>query len=182
MSLVVEHHDLLRVLAGGPQVAQHPTHHRLRGLLERVVGTVTPKQQTRIACDVADLLGVLELKSVKVRDHDAGLLQAALDVCRDQIAQVVVVLGILWQQDAQPVPDGDARRDDQEAVGKACVPRRLRLIQCLLGDQHCHHHGLARAGRHLLRNSGQAGIVRVVVRRESLTPIGHTHPCGRRPW
>ena len=104
--LVVEHHDLLLVR---PEVAQDAAHHRLRRLLERVVLAVALQQEARVLRDALDLLGVLELEGVVVRDHDARMLEAALEVGGDQVAQVVVVLGILGQQHAEPVADRDAR-------------------------------------------------------------------------
>jgi hypothetical protein len=63
----------------------------------------------------------------------------------------------------EPVPDGDARRDDQEALGVASVARLCDLVEGLPGDEHRHHDGLARAGRHLQGHAGDALVVQPVL-------------------
>ena len=42
-----------------------------------------------------------------------GFLKAALEVGGDEVAQVVVVLRVLREQDAEAVADRDARGDDR---------------------------------------------------------------------
>ena len=54
-------------------------------------------------------LASLSWKAWKFVIDDARVLEAALEVGGDQVAQVVVVLGVLGQQHAEPVADGDAR-------------------------------------------------------------------------
>ena len=70
--LVVQHHDLLLIRA---EVAQDAAHHGLRRLLERVVLAVALQQEARVLRDTPDLLGVLQLKGVVVRDRDARMLE-----------------------------------------------------------------------------------------------------------
>ena len=83
-------------------------------------------------------------------------------VRRDDVALAVVVVGVVRQQHAQPVANGDAGRDDQEGVGEAGVLRVGELVERVPGDEHGHDDGLAGAGGHLERHARQAGVGRVV--------------------
>ena len=104
--------------------------------------------------DALARLGLPELERVEVRDHDPRLAEVLLQVGGDEVAELVVVLLVLGQQHAEPVPDRQARGDDQEPPGEPGVVRAGRLVQRLPGDQHRHHDGLAAAGGHLQRRPG----------------------------
>ena len=60
------------------------------------------------------------------------LRQLLAQVGRHDVDLAVVVVRIVWQQHAQAVADGDARRDDQEGVGEARIlaSRRSLLSAC----------------------------------------------------
>lgn len=85
---------------------------------------------------------------------------------------------VAGQQHPQPVPDGDALGDHEEAVGEAGVPRAVRVVQRLPGDEHRHDNGLARACGHLQRRPGQAGVVHGVRLVETATPVGAGPPAS----
>ena len=67
----------------------------------------------------ADLLA--ELEGVKVGDDDPGLAELFKLVAGDDVAKAVVIVGVVGEQDAQTVADGDAGADDQERVGETGV-------------------------------------------------------------
>ena len=82
----------------------------------------------------------------------------SIQVGGDETAQLVVVLLVLREQDAEPVPDRQAGGDDEEPLGEAHVVRLGHLVQRLPGDEHGHHDGLAGASRHLQRDPVQAEV------------------------
>ena len=81
-----------------------------------------------------------------------------MQVGGDEAAELVIVLLVLREQDAEPVPDRQARGDDEEPLGEAHVVRLGGLVQRLPGDEHRHHHGLAGTSRHLQRDPVQAEV------------------------
>jgi len=97
-------------------------------------------------------------KGMEVRDDDlrVGELRAVLG--RDEVALAVVVVGVLGEQDAEAVADRDAGRDDKEGVGEPRVLAVGRLVERLPGDEHRHHHRLARPGGHLVRHAEEARV------------------------
>jgi len=97
------------------------------------------------------------LQGVEVRDDDPRRAQLALVLRRDDVEFAVVAVRVGRKQDAQPVADRDAGRDDEEGVGEPPVVGVSPLVEHLPGDQHGHHDRLAAAGRHLARDAEQVG-------------------------
>jgi hypothetical protein len=160
---VVDDDDLaLAPAALGPaaEIAQHAGDHLIVGLLELVglVG-VAGEELLGVGGDALELLGVPELEGVVVRDGDLGLLEGAPEIVRDEVALAVVVLVVAGVEHAQAIADGDARGDDEEPLGEAGVLRGEDLVDGLPGDEHRHHHGLARARRHLQAEAREAVVV-----------------------
>ena len=94
-----------------------------------------------------------DLERVEVGDEDLGPAELPDQVGRDQVAEPVVVLGVVGPEHPQPVADGDARSDDEERVGEPAILRVGDLVQGVPGDEHGHDDRLARAGRHLHRDA-----------------------------
>ena len=95
---------------------------------------------------------------MEVGDDELGLVQFLRQVRRNQVHLGVVVVGIIGQQHAQAVADGDARRDNQKRIGETRILGVGQLVQRLPGDQHGHDEGLAGAGGHLEGNAEQTGL------------------------
>ena len=90
---------------------------------------------------------------MEIGDEDLGPAKLADQVGRDQVAEPVVVLGVVGREHPQPVADGDARSDDEERVGEPAILGVGDLVQGVPGDKHGHDDRLARAGRHLHRDA-----------------------------
>ena len=80
-------------------------------------------EPTRLA-----LLGLAALELVVVGDDDLRLAEVATRSVGDEVAQLVVVLVVLGEQDAEPVADRQAGGDDEEPVGEARVVRAGRTL------------------------------------------------------
>ena len=79
-------------------------------------------------------------------------------VGRDQFAVAVIAVGVVGLQDAQPVLDGDAGRDDQEAAAEQpAVGRRTALTVCQ-AISIAMTVVLPAAGRHLHGDAEQFGV------------------------
>ena len=155
MCLVVEDDDvLLRADA-----SQHPTHHLALGLLEALEVPVRSGQHLLRGGRCAELVASQE--GVEVRDHHSGRLKTLKEIVREEVALLVVVVRGVRLEDAQPITDGDAGRDDQECVAEALVLRIVELVQRLPGDDHAHHHRLASACGHLECDPIQAAALLV---------------------
>src|SRR5215468_466956 len=90
-----------------------------------------------------------------------------------------VVLVVFGEQDAEPVPDRPAGGDDEEPLGEPRVVRLGDLVERLPGDEHRHHDGLARPGRHLQRDPVKAAVARGVRVVELVADPGVAHLlCG----
>ena len=61
------------------------------------------------------------IERVVVRDHDGCGLQPLMQIRRQEIAFLVVVVRSVRLQDPQAVADGDAGRDDEEGVAEPLV-------------------------------------------------------------
>ena len=59
-----------------------------------------------------------QLEGVVVGDDDLGPVHVVEHVARNELAVVVVAVGVVGLEDAQAVLDREARRDDQEAAGE----------------------------------------------------------------
>ena len=175
--LVVEHHDLALARPEGPQ---HPGRHHVRRLGEGVgqVGPTAPKELSGVGRHPLDLLGVAGQEGVVVDDLDLRLQEGVPQVARDEVPLAVVALLPFGMEDAEAVADGDAGRDDQEALGEASVGRRHDFVDRLPGDEHGHHDGLAGAGRHLQPDPGQAVVVEPVLRLEAAAVVGGAVAAG----
>jgi hypothetical protein len=98
------------------------------------------------------------LEAVEVGDDDLRPAEVTHPFRGHDVEQAVVVVRVGRQQHPQPIPDGDARSDDEEGVAEPAVLRVGHLVERVPGDQHRHHHGLAGPGRHLVRYPEQARI------------------------
>ena len=143
-----------------PSVAADPGNHLAPGLQERARRAGAARQELLgERADRLALLGLAALELVVVGDDDLRLAEIADQVVGDEAAELVVVLVVLGEQDAEPVPDRQAGGDDEEPAGEARVVRLGDLVQRLPGDEHRHHDGLAGAGRHLQRDPVQAEVM-----------------------
>ena len=86
---------------------------------------------------------------MEVGDHHLGAVEPVHQLGRHDVELAVVVVGVVGQQHAQAVADGDARRHDEERIAEPGVLRRLDLVERVPGDEHRHDHGLAAARGHL---------------------------------
>ncbi len=82
---------------------------------------------------------------MEVGDEDLGPAKLPDQVGRDQVAEPVVVLGVVGPEDPQSVADGDSRRDDEERIGEPAILRVGDLVQSVPGDEHGHDDRLARS-------------------------------------
>jgi hypothetical protein len=150
VGLVVDDHDV--PLA--PQLPADPVDHLGRSLVE--VGA-------------QDLLGQLVRldqlagpEGMEIGDQDLGPAELPEQVGRNEVAQPVVVLGVVGPEHPQPVADRDPGGDHEERVGEPAVLRVGDLVQGVPGDQHGHDDRLARSGRHLHRDAVEPRVGRVV--------------------
>ncbi len=157
VSLVVQNDDLP---PAGAELSTDAGDHLIGRLLEWAwrVGGAGEKLLGQSG-DSSALFGLAQLEGMKVGDDDPRLVERAVQVGRHEVAQPVVVVRMLGKQDPQPITDGDAWRDDEEVFGEASVLRAGDLVQGVPGDEHCHDHGLARAGGHFERDSGEGVVV-----------------------
>ena len=154
VGLVVEDDDVLLV-------AQFPTDaadHLVRRFGERAVVSLGENRLRELSG--RDLLAQFE--GVEVRDEILAWPSCSSRWAGNDVPLAVIVLRVVRQQHAQPVADGDARRDDQKRIGEAGVLRIGELVQRLPGNEHGHDDRLAGAGRHLESHARQAGVGLVV--------------------
>ncbi len=118
------------------------------------------------ASALGQLDALAQLEGVIVGDDDLGAVHVVEHVARDELAAGVVAVRIVRLQDAQPVLDRQAGRDDEKAAGEVLAARAAHGVDRLPGDQHRHDGGLARAGRQLQREPHQFGIGVLVGRGE----------------
>lgn len=97
-----------------------------------------------------------------VGDDDLALPELFEKLGRNDVALAVIVGRIVRQQHAQPVANGDPRRDDQEGIGESRVPRIGELVERVPCDEHRHDHGLPGTGRHLEGRARKAWVGTVV--------------------
>ena len=129
--LVVDDDDVLE----RQQLAAGALQHLAFGL-DRRDRLAAPLQER--ASDLGQLHRLALLEGVIVGDDDLGLADVRQHVGGQNLARAVVAVGIVRQQDAQPVADRDARRDDQEAAAEEIARRRAHGVDRLPGDQHRH--------------------------------------------
>ena len=99
-----------------------------------------------------------DLESVEVGDEDLRPAELPDQVGGNEVAEPVVVLGVVGIEYPKPVADRDPRGDDEEGVGEPAVLRVGDLVQSVPGDEHGHDDRLARAGRHLHRDAGEPWV------------------------
>ena len=148
---VVEDHDVAHPQEFGNDPLQHLPF-RLLGL----DGLSAPLKQSATAPGQFDPISQFE--GMEVGDDDPRLLKIRQHVVRDQLAALVVAVGVIGLEDAKAVLDGDARSHHQKAIREALALGMPNRIDGLPGDQHRHHRGFACAGRQLERQAGQPGI------------------------
>ncbi len=147
--LVVEDHEILRG-------AEHPADaadHLARRFLEPVEVAARAGEDLLGQCRCLLLLPSDE--GVVVGDLDRRRLESVQLLRRHEVHRPVEGLGIVGQEHAEAVADGDPRRDDEEAGAEPLVVRVGELVERLPGDQHPHHDGLARTRGHLECEPGQ---------------------------
>jgi hypothetical protein len=167
--LIVQHDDALQA----HQVGHDPLHHLPFGFQRVQLRTAALEQGTRALGEVdplAQLEGVIvgqhDLRPVDVREHVAG----------DQLAALVVAVGVIGRHHAQPVANR-AGRDDEEAAREGLAVRVADGVDRLPGNQHRHDRRLAGAGRQFQRETQQFRVGLLVrpldVLPEFVTPLAH---------
>ena len=109
MRLVVEDEDVLHAHQVGHDALEH-----LAFGFQRVQFVAAPLKQRAPALGELDALAQLE--GVVVGDDDLGPVHIVQHVAGDELAAGVVAVGIVGLEDAQPVLDGEAGRDDEKAT------------------------------------------------------------------
>ena len=97
-----------------------------------------------------------------IGDDDFAAAQVAHHVARDQLTGFVVALGVVGQQHAQPVFDGQAGGHQQKAARVFFAVGATHRVDGLPSNQHGHDGGLARTRGQLERQAQQAGVGLVV--------------------
>ena len=142
------------------QVRHDALEHLAFGFKRIELLAVPPLQQP--APTLGQLDALTRLEGVVIRDDDLGALQVAAHVAGHQFAPLVVAVGVIGLQHAQPVFDGQARRDQQKPACELLAVGAAYRIDGLPGNQHRHHGGFASARRELKGQAHQLGI-RIVV-------------------
>ena len=138
MGFVVEDHDPLHA----HQVGHDTLDHLAFGFEGPDLFTVT-LQQTAIPR--RKIHRFTELECVVVGDDDLGLFKITQHLSGYQFPALVIAVGVIREQDAESVPDGDAGCDDQEPAGVFLAAWAACCVDRLPGDEHRHDGGLARA-------------------------------------
>ncbi len=142
VGFVVDRHYVLHA----HEVGHHPLQHLAFGL--KGVQFLAPALEQRTSA-FGEIQPLAQLEGVVVGDDDLGPVQVGQHVVRDQLATVVVAVRVVRLEHAQPVADGDAGRNDQEAAREPPALRPTHCVDSLPRDEHRHHRGLSRAGRQL---------------------------------
>ena len=149
--LVVEHDDVLEA----HQAGHDPLEHLAFGF-QRV--QFRPAALEQGAGSFREVDPLAQLEGVIVGQHDLGPVDVGEHVAGDQLAALVVAVRVIGHQHAQPVANGDAGGDDQEAAREGLAVRMADGIDRLPGDQHRHDGRLAGAGGELQRKPQQFGV------------------------
>ena len=121
MRLVVDHHHVRH----GHEFWHYPLQH-LPLRFERI-GRLARAPLKQLAAAFGKVDALTQLECVEVGDNDDGTVQVINHIARDQLSISVVALGVVREQDTQPVANRQAWRDDQKAARKA----RVRLSKAL---------------------------------------------------
>src|SRR5450432_118033 len=97
-----------------------------------------------------------------VRDDDFGSFDIAQHVARHQFAALVVAVRVVGLEYAEPVANGQARRDYQESAREFPAAGAADGVDGLPGDDHGHDRGLACAGSKLQGETDQLRVGVVV--------------------
>ena len=154
VGFIVQDHEILLV----SEFAAHATHH-LIGRLGKAAGAASGEDRFR------DLTGgdrLAKLKRMEVGDQNPGLAELLARMRWSDVTNAKVVLRIVRQENAQPIADGNAWRNDQKGVGETSILGICELVQRMPGDEHGHNDGLTGACRHLERDSWQSGVRSVI--------------------
>ena len=156
VGLVVDGEDVFQA----HEVGHDPLQHLAGGLLG--VEGLAPAALEELAVALGDVEALAAAEGVVVGDDDLGALDRVQQVGGDQFAAGVVAVGVVGLEDAQPVLDGDAGGDDEEAPGEALAVAVAVGVDDLPGDEHGHDGGLAGAGGELEGQALQVGVGVVV--------------------
>ena len=139
VGLIVDGQDVLHA----HQVGHHALEHLAFGFgcNDFVAGTAL--EQLPPALGNIDALAQLE--GVIVGDDDLGAAHVIEHIGRHQFPFLVVAVGVVRLQHAQPVLDGQAWCADQEAARELFAARATHRVDGLPGNQHGHYGGLARS-------------------------------------
>ena len=85
-------------------------------------------------------------------------LTSSQHVAGNEFAAGVVAVGVVRLENAQPVLDGQAGRDDEKAAREVLAAGAAHGVDRLPRDEHRHDGGLAGAGGQLQREAHQLGI------------------------
>ena len=151
VALVVHDEDILHV----HQVGHDALEHLAFGLLcaQRAVAAAQ-----QLPADLGELHAFAQHEGVVVGDNDLGLPDVGQHVGRHQLAAAVVAVRVVGLEDAQAVADGDAGRDDEEALGESLAAGPADRVHRLPGDDHSHDGGLTGAGGQFEGDAQQVGV------------------------
>ena len=145
MGFIVQHDDVLEARQFRHDAFQHVAFGF--GGVELAV----PAFQQR-AADPGHVHFLAAFEGVVVGDDDFGAAEVGQHVGRHQLAGAVIAVGVVGFQNAQPVLDGDAGGDDQEASAEPASVGMADGVDGVPGDEHGHDGGFAAAGRHFHRH------------------------------
>ena len=166
MRLVVEGHDA----AHAHEFGHDPLEHLAFGL-DRL--DLRPAALEQRAAALRQFERLAQLEGVVVGDDDPRLLEVLQHVARHELTALVVALGVVRLQHAQPVADGQAGRDHEKASREVPARRPPHGVDRLPGDEHRHHRRLAGAGRQLQRQPREIGVRLLVHVVEPLEDLAH---------
>ena len=120
VGFVVEDDD---VFLGAQLAADAPDH--LVGRFGKDAGSAVGENSF---CELAGTDLFAEQERVKVGDDDPGLAELFELMTGDDVAQTVIIIGVVGKQHTQPVANRDARADDQERLAEAGILRARELV------------------------------------------------------
>ena len=156
VGFVVDDQDVLHP----HEVGHDPLEHLPLGLLRLEIRAAAAFEQA--ARPRRHLHPLPEHEGVVVGDHDLGPLHVFEHVAGNKLAGAVVVVGIVGEEDAEPVLDRQARRDDEKAAGEVLAAGAADGVHRLPGDEHRHHGCFPGPGGELEGEAVKAGVGVVV--------------------
>ena len=116
---------------------------------------------------------------MEVGGDDLRPLKIAQHVARYELPVLVVAVRIVGLEHPEPVLDGDAGSDDQEAPREAPAARTAHRVDRLPGDEHGHDGGLAGAGCELQGQPGERRIGFLIRRVQLFAELASGGELGR---